>query len=82
MGTLVRESERIRVPLKVTVSELPSDGGSKIAAVSHIELASADIPDGDYLLEYSCFKLHNELVRVKRGILEWRSGSEVSRGTR
>lgn len=81
-GTLVRESKRIRVPLNVTVAELPSDGGVKIAAVSRVELASTDIPDGDYMLQYFCFKPHSELVRVKHGVLEWRSGSEVARGTR
>ena len=48
----------------MTVAELPSDEGVKVAAISRVELASADIPDGDYVLEYFCFKPHSESVRV------------------
>jgi len=68
-GTLVRESKRIRVPLNVTVAELPSDGGVKVADISCVELASDNIQDGDYLLQYFCFRPHSELVRVKHGVL-------------
>jgi hypothetical protein len=67
-GTLVRDGKRIRVPLNVTVAELPADEGVKVAAISRVELASADIPDGDYTLEYFCFDRHNEPVQVKHGV--------------
>lgn len=65
-GRLTNASGDVRiVALEVTTRELPGSGDE--ARVKTV-LRSNDIPDGDYVLEYSCFGFERSKVRVKDGI--------------
>jgi hypothetical protein len=66
-GKLTRASGNIRnVELNVITREL---SGGEDEIVYQAVLVSADVPDGDYILEYFCFGSHRDPVRVKYGRL-------------
>lgn len=78
MGTRIRRvtgwlavdsGESIAVPLDVTTVELRGQRGVEDEAVSRIQLASGEIPDGDYTLDYFCFKPYRVPIRVEYGVL-------------
>jgi hypothetical protein len=65
-GKLTSGSGEVRsVALEITTRELP--GGDDVARVQTV-LRSADVPDGDYVLEYFCFGFDKSRVRVNDGI--------------
>jgi hypothetical protein len=69
-GTLSSEGgEELRVGLAIDTVELPGEHGADDEAISEVRLATGGIPDGDYMLEYFCFRPHRESVRVKYGVL-------------
>jgi hypothetical protein len=69
-GTLARDGRGgFQVPLTASVVELWDNGRIAEAEVSHVELASSNVPDADYTLEYFYMRPYREAVRVQGGVL-------------
>ncbi len=57
------------VQLDVTTVALLGQNGIEDEAIARVELASSNVPDGEYMLDYFCFSQHSEAVRVEHGVL-------------
>jgi hypothetical protein len=69
-GKLLRpDGETLDVPLAVITVELRGQHGVEAEAVSEVRLASRNVPDGDYTLEYFCFEPHRSPIKVQHGVL-------------
>jgi hypothetical protein len=65
-GKLTSTAGDIRtVTLEVTTRQLPGSGDE---ARVMTRLLSENVPDGDYVIEYSCLGFERSKVRVKDGI--------------
>jgi hypothetical protein len=69
-GRLSMKDGRARnVQLDVETVELRGDHGVEDEAVARVDLATPEVPDGEYILDYFCFKPYSQRARVRNGEL-------------
>ncbi len=71
IAAVLRDSAGAKLPicLKVTTLALSDSATVVDEAVVEVSLASGNIPDGNYVLEYSCLGSFRGSVRIKYGTL-------------